>query len=48
MNYIFVKNTNKDDDNVTPLVKSLCGVIELPPDFDYKTEYGNYLIKKHK
>jgi hypothetical protein len=32
---------------VTPLVESLSGVIDLPADFDYKNEYGNYLEKKY-
>jgi hypothetical protein len=33
---------------VTPLVESLSGVIDLPADFDYKNEYGDYLEKKYK
>ena len=33
---------------ITPLVESLSGVIDLPDDFDYKKEYGDYLIKKYK
>lgn len=33
---------------VTPLVESLSGVIDLPGDFDYKNEYGDYLEKKYK
>ena len=33
---------------ITPLVKSLSGVIELSPEFDYKTEYGNHLLQKYK
>ena len=33
---------------ITPLVESLSGVIELPPDFNYKKEYGDYLTEKHK
>ena len=34
--------------SITPLVESLSGVIDLPTDFDYKKEYGDYLIKKYK
>ncbi|MBZ0242470.1 MAG: DUF6364 family protein, partial [Bacteroidales bacterium] len=30
----------KDKAAITPLVKSLSGVIDLPADFDYKKEYG--------
>jgi hypothetical protein len=33
---------------ITPLVESLSGVIDLPAEFDYKKEYGNYLIEKYK
>jgi len=45
---VFEKKTNKTDDEITSLVKSLSGVIEVPQDYDYKTEYGNYLIQKYK
>jgi hypothetical protein len=43
--------TEGEDDfsiNITPLVESLCGVIELPKDFDYKKERGMYLSEKHQ
>lgn len=33
---------------ITPLVESLSGVIDLPSGFEYKKEYGDYLIKKYK
>jgi hypothetical protein len=33
---------------ITPLVESLSGVIDLPSDFDYKREYGDYLEKKYE
>ncbi|NND06629.1 MAG: hypothetical protein HKN87_09630 [Saprospiraceae bacterium] len=33
---------------VTPLVDSLCGVIELPNDFDYKNRRTEYLTEKHR
>lgn len=39
---------HKDKSPITPLVKSLSGVIDLPSDFDYKKEYGDYLIEKYK
>jgi macrodomain Ter protein organizer (MatP/YcbG family) len=32
---------------ITPLVKSLSGVITLTEDFDYKKERTDYLIKKY-
>jgi hypothetical protein len=34
--------------NITPLVESLSGVINLPSDFDYKNEYTDYLTEKYK
>ena len=34
--------------SITPLVESLSGVINLPPDFDYKKEYADYLTEKYK
>lgn len=33
---------------ITPLVKSLSGVIDLTADFDYKKDYSDYLRKKYK
>jgi hypothetical protein len=39
--------TKENESEITPLVKSLSGVITLPPDFDYKTERTGYLHKKH-
>ena len=32
---------------ITPLVKSLSGVVELPSDLDIRDEYTNYLIEKY-
>ena len=34
--------------NITPLVKSLCGVGKLPAEFDYKKSRINYLKNKNK
>jgi len=36
------------DIEITPLVESLSGVIELGKDFDYKPDYTDYLIEKYK
>lgn len=33
---------------ISPLVESLCGVIELPKDFDYKDAKAKYLLEKYK
>ena len=32
---------------ITPLVKSLSGVISLPEDYDYKKDRTEYLIRKY-
>ncbi len=42
------KNIEYENNKITPLVESLCGVIDLPSDFDYKQEYHDYLEKKYK
>ncbi len=42
-------SSEKRDDEIetTPLVESLCGVIELPQDFDYKEAKAKYLLRKY-
>jgi hypothetical protein len=40
--------TKKQKIDITPLVESLSGVIELPSDYDYKDDYTEYLIEKYK
>ena len=42
-----LKNKSKDIE-ITPLVKSLSGVIDLDVDFDYKKNYADFLNKKYK
>jgi len=34
-------------EEISPLVKSLSGVITLPEGFDLKKDYGDYLIRKY-
>jgi hypothetical protein len=41
------KRTNNEPE-ITPLVKSLSGVIELPSKFDEKEAYSEYLMEKYK
>lgn len=36
-----------DAHEVTPLVKSLSGAIDLPKNFDAKEEYKKHIIKKY-
>jgi dsDNA-specific endonuclease/ATPase MutS2 len=38
----------KDKRKITPLVKSLSGVIDLPLDYNHKNDYADYLINKYK
>jgi hypothetical protein len=42
------QNVEEKKTSITPLVKSLSGVIDLPADFDYKNEYRDFLEKKYK
>jgi hypothetical protein len=38
----------KGKPEITPLVESLSGVIELPADFDEKEAYSEYFREKYK
>ena len=41
--------TKKDKEiEITPLVKSLSGVVTLDKDFNYRESYTDYLIEKYK
>jgi len=47
--YLDSVTKNKSNDiEITPLVESLSGVVNLPNDFDYKKEYTDYLTEKYK
>jgi hypothetical protein len=47
--YLSSLNAKKDREiAITPLVKSLSGVIKLENDFNYKESYTDYLIEKYK
>lgn len=37
----------QDSQEVTPLVKSLSGVVDLPKNFDYKKDYKKHLSNKY-
>ena len=43
----FVTKPDSDDIEITPLVKSLSGVISLPENYDYKKDRTEYLIRKY-
>jgi hypothetical protein len=36
-----------NEDQISPKVLKLMGAITLPPNFDYKIEIGNALVKKY-
>jgi macrodomain Ter protein organizer (MatP/YcbG family) len=38
----------KEEPNISPLVKSLSGVIKLPKDFNPKKGYTDFLAEKYK
>lgn len=37
-----------NENKITPLVKSLSGIIDLPEEFDVKEAYSEFLIDKYK
>ncbi len=41
------RNTEEETE-ITPLIESLSGVIDLPSDFDYKKEYRDYITEKYQ
>jgi hypothetical protein len=48
-NYLQKLTTDKKNNKtITPLVKSLSGVISLPEDYNDKKDYTDYLTNKYK
>jgi len=49
-NYIqsITENSSDDKQEITPVVKSLSGIIKLPKNYDSKKEYADFLTKKYK
>ena len=43
-----ISQTKTNELDITPLVESLSGVIQLNKHQDYKSDYANYLIEKYK
>jgi CRISPR/Cas system CSM-associated protein Csm2 small subunit len=39
---------NDEKEQITPLVKSLSGIINLPQDYDHKKDYSDFLVNKYK
>jgi hypothetical protein len=47
----YLQNITADKKNkkrITPLVKSLSGIIDLPKDYNHKKDYTDHLIRKYK
>ena len=47
-NYLSQITQEKKSENISPLVKSLSGIIDLPEGFDHKKGYVDYLTNKYK
>ena len=49
-NYIqsITENSSDDKQEITPVVKSLSGIIKLPKNYDSKKEYADFLTKKYE
>lgn len=48
-NYLLnITNEKGKEEKITPLVKSLSGIITLPEDFNHKKEYFDFLTNKYK
>ena len=46
----YLDSVTKEDNSgieITPLVKRLSGVIEIPADYDYRKDYPDYLDQKY-
>jgi hypothetical protein len=47
-NYLERITSEEDDSEITPLVKSLSGIVRLDENYDHKKSYANFLAKKYK
>ncbi len=43
-----ITDDKEEKEKITPLVKSLSGIVDLPKDFDHKMEYSTFLVNKYK
>ena len=47
-NYLLdITDEEATQEKITPLVRSLSGIIDLPNDYDHKKDYADYLAKKY-
>ena len=47
-NYFQKITEESENEKITPLVKSLSGIIDLPENYDHKKEYADHLANKYK
>lgn len=48
-NYLLnITNEIKEDEKITPLVKSLSGIMKIPTDVNARNGYTDYLTEKYK
>jgi macrodomain Ter protein organizer (MatP/YcbG family) len=48
-NYLLnITDTDEAKEKITPLVRSLSGILDLPSDIDHNKEYSDYLANKYK
>jgi hypothetical protein len=48
-NYLIdITNEKVKEEKITPLVKSLSGIVNLPKDFNHKKGYSDFLIDKYR
>lgn len=48
-NYLLnITNETEKEEKITPLVKSLSGIIKLPKDYDHRKDYSDFLVNKYK
>lgn len=43
-----ITGKEEEKEKITPLVKSLSGIVNLPKDLDYKNAYSNFISDKYK
>jgi len=42
------KDSNEADIEISPFVKSMKTGVKLPSEYDYRKDYGDYLMEKYK
>lgn len=43
-----VTRQKSEDIEITPLIESLSGIIELPENYNYRKEYSDHISEKYK